>query len=216
MKGSWQPVVDALANGIDILFNCECTSIELLHPDGAGRKAPSTLRKVAPKSTPPAKKKPRLFTRATSVKRNTWTVPMLSSSIPLRQSRRLLGADAAPTDRPVRSRKGKVDRYVPEQAMKKPVSKTDEEESSKSIKKEKRPRIGHAVVREERTGSSVVVTLKNGQVLEVDSVVCTLPLAMLQKRRVDFQPPLPPAKQNAIDSLGSGLLNKVRRTRSPN
>ncbi len=42
-----------------------------------------------------------------------------------------------------------------------------------------------------------------------ERVVVTLPLGVLQKGVVAFDPPLPPAKQAAIDSLGMGLLNKV-------
>lgn len=42
-----------------------------------------------------------------------------------------------------------------------------------------------------------------------ERVIVTLPLGVLQKGVVDFDPPLPPAKQSAIDSLGMGLLNKV-------
>eukprot|EP00977_Amphora_coffeiformis_P018681 scaffold6647_cov166-Amphora_coffeaeformis.AAC.8 len=213
MKGSWQPVVEALASGIDILYNSECTSIELLHPDGSTKhSAPPASTKGAPKTTPPAKKKPRLVTRSSAVNGSTRKAPLLSSTFPLRQSRRLLGADAIPTDRPVRSTQGKVDRYVPELSVKKAVLRSndygDDDETPKSAKKMKGTGIGSVVAREERTGSSVAVTLRNGKVLEADSVVCTLPLAMLQKRRIHFQPPLPPAKQQAVDSLGSGLLNK--------
>jgi Flavin containing amine oxidoreductase len=38
--------------------------------------------------------------------------------------------------------------------------------------------------------------------------VCTLPLAILQSDMVTFDPPLPPPKQQAIQRLGAGLLNK--------
>lgn len=42
-----------------------------------------------------------------------------------------------------------------------------------------------------------------------ERVIVTLPLGVLQKGVVRFDPPLPPAKQNAIDSLGMGVLNKL-------
>jgi monoamine oxidase len=42
-----------------------------------------------------------------------------------------------------------------------------------------------------------------------ERVIVTLPLGVLQKGVVNFDPPLPPAKQTAIDSLGMGLLNKL-------
>lgn len=50
-------------------------------------------------------------------------------------------------------------------------------------------------------------------VLEADAVVCTLPLGILKldpltEQGVSFEPPLPLAKQRAIERLGTGLLNK--------
>jgi monoamine oxidase len=42
-----------------------------------------------------------------------------------------------------------------------------------------------------------------------ERVIVTLPLGVLKKGVVDFDPPLPEAKQTAIDSLGMGLLNKL-------
>ncbi len=44
---------------------------------------------------------------------------------------------------------------------------------------------------------------------EGDRVICTLPLGVLQAGQVAFTPPLPPAKQAAIQRLGMGLLDKV-------
>jgi hypothetical protein len=54
----------------------------------------------------------------------------------------------------------------------------------------------------------VQVTLQNGTVLEADHVVCTLPLGILKTDTVQFDPPLPAAKQDAVQRLGTGLLNK--------
>lgn len=42
-----------------------------------------------------------------------------------------------------------------------------------------------------------------------EQVIVTLPLGVLQRGTVRFDPPLPPAKQTAIDSLGMGVLNKL-------
>lgn len=42
-----------------------------------------------------------------------------------------------------------------------------------------------------------------------ERVIVTLPLGVLQKGVVRFDPPLPAAKQAAIDSLGMGLLDKL-------
>lgn len=50
-------------------------------------------------------------------------------------------------------------------------------------------------------------------VLKADAVVCTLPLGVLQLPPEDggvlFSPPLPDAKQQALERLGYGILNKV-------
>ena len=54
----------------------------------------------------------------------------------------------------------------------------------------------------------VLVEMSHGRVLQADAVVCTLPLGVLKSNTVRFDPPLSPAKQHAIASLGCGLLNK--------
>lgn len=41
-----------------------------------------------------------------------------------------------------------------------------------------------------------------------EAMVCTLPLGVLQAGDVTFDPPLAPARQRAIDTIGMGLLNK--------
>jgi lysine-specific histone demethylase 1 len=45
--------------------------------------------------------------------------------------------------------------------------------------------------------------------IECDFVVVTLPLGVLKANVVTFDPPLPLDKQNAIERLGFGILNKV-------
>lgn len=42
-----------------------------------------------------------------------------------------------------------------------------------------------------------------------DKVVVTFPLGVLKQASVKFEPPLPESKQNAIERLGMGVLNKV-------
>ena len=64
-----------------------------------------------------------------------------------------------------------------------------------------------------RPQSKVHVTLENGTVLECDALVCTVPLGVLKVPRnepghVEFIPPLPSPKTEAIEQLGCGLLNK--------
>ncbi len=45
--------------------------------------------------------------------------------------------------------------------------------------------------------------------MECDYCVCTVPLGVLQQRKIDFLPALPQARQEAIDGIGMGLLNKI-------
>lgn len=42
-----------------------------------------------------------------------------------------------------------------------------------------------------------------------DAVLITVPLGVLKSEAIQFNPPLDPVKQSAIDRLGMGLLNKV-------
>jgi lysine-specific histone demethylase 1 len=53
------------------------------------------------------------------------------------------------------------------------------------------------------------VVCTNGQTFDADEVVMTVPLGVLKGDAVDFDPPLPSWKQDAIDRMGFGLLNKV-------
>ncbi|NES21736.1 MAG: NAD(P)-binding protein [Symploca sp. SIO3E6] len=53
----------------------------------------------------------------------------------------------------------------------------------------------------------VVTTEKNS--FSAAAAIVTLPLGVLKSNTVTFQPPLPPAKQQAIKRLAVGLLNKV-------
>lgn len=65
------------------------------------------------------------------------------------------------------------------------------------------------VVREVRlTGSGVVVATAE-QAYFADRVVVTLPLGVLKRGDVGFDPPLPAAHLGAIARIGNGLLNKI-------
>ncbi len=48
-----------------------------------------------------------------------------------------------------------------------------------------------------------------GAVFAADAVVVTVPLALLQRGAIAFDPPLPPAKTRAITALGAGVVNKI-------
>ena len=52
-------------------------------------------------------------------------------------------------------------------------------------------------------------TNPSSSVLECDYCVCTVPLGVLQQRKIEFVPSLPPKRQEAIDGIGMGLLNKI-------
>ncbi|MGB0388940.1 MAG: FAD-dependent oxidoreductase [Ardenticatenaceae bacterium] len=69
-------------------------------------------------------------------------------------------------------------------------------------------RRGHVVEKITYNEESVSITTNKGT-FEGDRAIVTLPIGVLQSRKVLFEPPLPSAKQEAIDTLGSGVLNKV-------
>ncbi|CAN8098839.1 unnamed protein product [Discula destructiva] len=53
------------------------------------------------------------------------------------------------------------------------------------------------------------ITLEDGKSIDADYVVNTIPLGVLKHGNVEFQPPLPTWKTQAIERLGFGVLNKV-------
>ncbi|PTB65335.1 Sec1-like protein [Trichoderma citrinoviride] len=50
---------------------------------------------------------------------------------------------------------------------------------------------------------------EDGTVVEADAVVCTIPLGVLKQGTIQFEPPLPSEKADAVLRLGFGILNKV-------
>lgn len=67
----------------------------------------------------------------------------------------------------------------------------------------------HVVDTIEHTDAGVTVGLRGQKALKADAVVVTVPLGVLQAEKIAFSPSLPEAKQQAIRSLGMGVLNKV-------
>ena len=65
------------------------------------------------------------------------------------------------------------------------------------------------VARVTRTLEGAAVELRNGDRLEADRVLITLPLGVLQSGDIVFDPPLPALNQAAIGRLGMGRLEKV-------
>ncbi len=53
------------------------------------------------------------------------------------------------------------------------------------------------------------VMLSSGDTISGTKAIVTLPLALLKKRAIMFNPPLPPVKIKAIEGLGAGIIEKV-------
>ncbi|KAJ0103074.1 hypothetical protein Patl1_04557 [Pistacia atlantica] len=60
-----------------------------------------------------------------------------------------------------------------------------------------------------RYGNEGVEVIAGDQVFQADMVLCTVPLGVLKKGTIKFEPELPQRKLAAIERLGFGLLNKV-------
>ncbi|KAJ8567890.1 hypothetical protein K7X08_020612 [Anisodus acutangulus] len=58
-------------------------------------------------------------------------------------------------------------------------------------------------------GDEGVEVIAGDQLFQADMVLCTVPLGVLKRRSIRFEPELPAKKLEAIDRLGFGLLNKV-------
>ncbi|QSL64175.1 hypothetical protein MERGE_000330 [Pneumocystis wakefieldiae] len=54
-----------------------------------------------------------------------------------------------------------------------------------------------------------VVYCENGTVIDADKVIITVPLGVLKKSSIQFNPPLPEWKMKSIERLSFGLLNKI-------
>ncbi|XVF18973.1 hypothetical protein REPUB_Repub11eG0070500 [Reevesia pubescens] len=60
-----------------------------------------------------------------------------------------------------------------------------------------------------RYGNEGVEVVAGDQAFQADMVLCTVPLGVLKRRTIRFEPELPQRKLAAIERLGFGLLNKV-------
>ena len=69
-------------------------------------------------------------------------------------------------------------------------------------------RLNEKVTQISHTQSGVTVKTESEE-FSADRVIVTLPLGVLKKGSVTFDPPLPAEKQNMIEQLGVGVLNKV-------
>ncbi|XP_074755836.1 lysine-specific histone demethylase 2 isoform X1 [Athene noctua] len=59
------------------------------------------------------------------------------------------------------------------------------------------------------SGEEVQVTTADGTVWTTQKVLATVPLALLQKNAIQFNPPLSEKKIKAINSLGAGVIEKI-------
>lgn len=69
--------------------------------------------------------------------------------------------------------------------------------------------VENIVYHNESTAGSASIACEDGSVVNADAVVCTVPLGVLKKASIGFQPALPQWKADAIHRLGFGILNKV-------
>lgn len=60
-----------------------------------------------------------------------------------------------------------------------------------------------------RDHDAIRVHCRNNQSYRADKLIVTLPLALLQRETVQFSPPLPDTKMNAINGLGSANIQKT-------
>jgi monoamine oxidase len=65
------------------------------------------------------------------------------------------------------------------------------------------------VTRIARDTGGVTLTLASGENLRADRCVVTVPIGVLKAQKIAFEPALPDRKREAIDALGSGLLDKL-------
>lgn len=210
---SWKFVMDNLASGLDILYNSPVTRIQVVLPDGTtptsecpGPPVPVVSEEPAEKTDEPEELPVRVITR-TEWRRSTPKKPTVS---PARKSRRIRGEDVT-VRRSDRSTKGVIQKLTV--GHEQGVFSYDEPDKKPISSNRKRKKAGSDGEGNGVRSSTVQVTLQNGTVLEADAVVCTMPLGVLKvppksPGHINFVPPLPPAKRNAIRQLGCGLLNK--------
>jgi [histone H3]-N6,N6-dimethyl-L-lysine4 FAD-dependent demethylase len=70
-------------------------------------------------------------------------------------------------------------------------------------------RLGSVVTTITVSKDSITVELEEGNVLNAQYVICTVPLGVLKENQIHFEPKLPQHKLAAIERLGFGLLDKI-------
>ncbi len=69
--------------------------------------------------------------------------------------------------------------------------------------------LSNEVLKIDHTGEEIIVHTHTGSAHRADAAICTLPLGVLQKGNVIFEPPLPLSKTKAINALSCANHNKV-------
>lgn len=70
-------------------------------------------------------------------------------------------------------------------------------------------RLAQVVRQIHNSPQGVRVTTASGDVYRARGLCCSVPLGVLKAGSIRFEPPLPAAKQRAIETLGMGLLDKI-------
>ncbi|OEU87617.1 hypothetical protein DB35_27945 [Streptomyces abyssalis] len=70
-------------------------------------------------------------------------------------------------------------------------------------------RDGTVVTAVRHRSDGVTLALRDGGEVTADHAVITVPIGVLKAERISFDPPLPREKQQAVEALGSGLLDKL-------
>lgn len=70
-------------------------------------------------------------------------------------------------------------------------------------------RLNHMVNKIEYSQQGVQLHCTNGATFKAKFCVSTVPLGVMQKKIVEFFPPLPQKQQESLDKIGFGVMNKV-------
>lgn len=59
------------------------------------------------------------------------------------------------------------------------------------------------------TGDLILLRTQDNRIYKAKKVISSIPLGILQRNLVHFNPPLPEAYQRAISNIGIGIVNKL-------
>lgn len=210
LSTSWKAVMEGLADGLEILTASPVTRI--CQVDSKAWKAQKKASRMTILSSP---RHPRTESELLSPLKQKQVPQRFTPSSIARRSRRLMGEDAS-LRRSSRATKGQLVESRLNVSNVSVWSYDDDAgytQRSNSDMKGKRLHDDQPDNDSNESITHVQVTLRDGTVLEADALVCTLPLAILKipsgkPGHVEFYPPLSLVKQEAIQKLGCGILNK--------